>query len=184
MIKSLEQIQEEYGVPGEIGLEGIAKGGSILPQIVEDEEGKIDQVTLCISISEGQGETFNMPNEISLIRYKWIKGELHEFKENYKSDKFILSQEIKKSENFLLWGEEELKNLADKIIEKENASDIFIKNLQSIPMDELLEKCDKRLSELCKNPNKFTMHVPAQLDDADILFAEAFRRLKKLSKEV
>lgn len=82
MKTSLEKIQDDFGVPIEMGIEGVAKGGSLVPQIVEDK-GKVCEVTFCDSISGGADEQFNMPRQLHLVRYKWIDGELHEFAATY-----------------------------------------------------------------------------------------------------
>jgi hypothetical protein len=175
MIKKLEQIQEEYGVPAEIGLDGIAKGGSVLPHIVEDEDGKINQVTLCSSISGGQGEILNMPNEISLIRYKWINGEIHEFRENYKSDKFILSQGIKKIEESLVFGNpnnRENKTPLNPIFLKTrfNNSKSIDAYIQTCKLNDLMQICDSfynliitdsDLIEMQKNHNVSLLWISA-----------------------
>lgn len=84
MKTSLEKIQEEFGCPIEIGLEGIAKAGSILPRIaVVGSNEVVTEVTLCDSISGGADEIFNMPRRLSLVRYKYIDGSLHEFRAEY-----------------------------------------------------------------------------------------------------
>lgn len=84
MKTSLEKIQEDFGCPIEIGLEGIAKAGSILPRIVVLGNNEVvTEVTLCDSISGGADEMFNMPRRLSLVRYKYIDGILHEFRGTY-----------------------------------------------------------------------------------------------------
>lgn len=84
MKTSLEKIQEDFQVPIEIGLEGIAKGGSVLPSITTVGSNEVvTEVTLCDSISGGADEIFNMPRRLSLVRYKYIDGTLHEFRGEY-----------------------------------------------------------------------------------------------------
>jgi len=84
MKTSLEKIQEDFQVPIEIGLEGIAKGGSVLPSIATIGSNEIvTDVILCDSISGGADEMFNMPRKLSLVRYKYIDGILHEFRGTY-----------------------------------------------------------------------------------------------------
>ncbi len=82
MKKTLEQVQKEFGVPMEMGIEQIAKGGSLLPMIIDDK-GIVVETISCSSISGGQNEIDNMPKELSLVKLKWIDGELHEFSKRY-----------------------------------------------------------------------------------------------------
>jgi hypothetical protein len=82
MKKSLEEVQKEFGVPREMGIEEIAKGGSLLPMIIEDK-GSVVETIQCVSISGGQNEINDMPAELTLVKHKWIDGELHEFSKRY-----------------------------------------------------------------------------------------------------
>lgn len=81
-VKDLGTVQSEYGVPAEFGIEEIAKGGSLLPHIVDDK-GIVTQVTFCTSISGGLGELNGMPFSLNLVRYTWENGELIENSMDY-----------------------------------------------------------------------------------------------------
>lgn len=81
-VKDLGTVQSEYGVPAEFGIEEIAKGGSLLPHIVDDK-GTVTQVTFCTSISGGQNELNGMPLSLNLVRYTWENGELIENSMDY-----------------------------------------------------------------------------------------------------
>lgn len=49
---------------------------------------------------------------------------------------------------------------------------------------ELVEKVSDKMSEICKDPNKFVMHIPPRMnEDFDMLVSELCNRFKtKISK--
>lgn len=51
-----------------------------------------------------------------------------------------------------------------------------------MPDKELSEKCRKLVSDVCKDPRKWTMTVPPQVDDSDMILCELIRRFNKLTE--
>ena len=47
-----------------------------------------------------------------------------------------------------------------------------------------IEKARQHLNELCKNPDRFTMCIPPQKDDSDIIFSEAFSYAERQDKKI
>lgn len=57
----------------------------------------------------------------------------------------------------------------------------FQKKVNAIPGQDLIEKAQKALSKLCSTGGQsFTMTVPPQLDDTDIIFSEIIERFASL----
>lgn len=53
------------------------------------------------------------------------------------------------------------------------------KQIEAIPKEELIEKVDQILSDLCHGGKKFRMTVPPNRYDSDLLIAELIRRYKE-----
>lgn len=63
--------------------------------------------------------------------------------------------------------------------EKKSKDQIFREKVESIPTDELIELAHEQLSKMCKTGGRsFTMTIPCQTDDSDIVYSEVLRRLK------
>lgn len=67
---------------------------------------------------------------------------------------------------------------------RKTKDELFNEKLRSIPTIELIETAHEQLSRLCKTGGRdFTMTVPCQTNDTDIVFAEVLRRLKEAESQ-
>ncbi len=68
----------------------------------------------------------------------------------------------------------------DIIQRKPNLKDDIQARIDELSNQELIDKCRKQLSELCRTGGKsFNMTIPPMIDDTDVLFDELANRLEK-----